>query len=179
MAVFYHVHMDDAEYQPGTTLSLLLPNPEQRVDTAALLYWKPAFSTEGFSFFGYRMLTIINWPRAELTAGDRLASQREQVFEDVREAKFRHRPSRFQSLFCFQTVEQATAYKVKSRHPEWSIWLVEGDNSFVGDIDLYNTASADQFPGLAVRYWSGEMTKVAIPEILLKLPVRLIEPVSG
>jgi hypothetical protein len=157
----------------------LLPDPAQRLDTSRLRFWKPTFSTPGFSFFGYRMLWLINFPVDGLTAHDRSAIQREQVSEEVRETRFPELLSRFQSLFCFQTVEQATDYKVRSGHPEWSVWRVRGDNPFVGDMNLYNTAAAEEFPELAGRYWSGEMTAWPIPEVLLKLPVSLIEPVPG
>jgi hypothetical protein len=46
-------------------------------------------------------------------------------------------------------------------------------------MNLYNEAVAEEFPELASRYWSGEMTAKPIPEVLLKLPVSLIEPVPG
>lgn len=175
MAAFYHIDKDSFSHQIGAEVPLMLPPLGQlpALTEARLKFWRSQFSTEGFSFFGYRMLRIINWAEITLDEKHKVAIHREITFEEVREREFPNRPSRFQSMFGFEHKNDALLYRTKSGHPEWPLWTVDASEYFMGDLHLYNDARPTEFPSLAQRYWAGDRTSEPLVEVLMKLPVRI------
>ncbi|WNF23168.1 hypothetical protein [Mesobacillus jeotgali] len=85
-------------------------------------------------------------------------SHSEWFYEYVRRAGFNQRPSRFQSVFAFETLEDLEKFKIE-REIEESIpvFLVECDKFFRADMNLisYNPSPLSM-SCLAYNYWSGE-----------------------
>ena len=181
MALFYHVDKDKYLHEPGAEvpLELLDPTRVRTINQESLTFWRSHFCSEGFSWFGYRMLWMINWPPPTLTQFDHIAIKREIIFEEVRERDFPERPSRFQSMFAFMTLAEAEDYRLKSGGPKWPIWLVESEDFFVGDMGLYNSADPSRYHEVAGLYWSGERSEKKAEEVLLRLPVRIMEKAKG
>lgn len=108
----------------------------------------------------------------------------ELLFEYVRRSQFSFRPSRFQSLFAFGTLEDAEAFK---NHPKYGkpnslIWKVEADNAFKADMNLLHLrGSLLRASYNAHRYWSG-LPNVEEPpwwEYLLIPPIKVIRQINS
>lgn len=103
----------------------------------------------------------------------------EIVFEYVRRANFPNKPSRFQSLFAFDSFEQAELFRQRPNN-DGVIWEVECDNYFKVDMNLL-TAN-DSILVLSCRanlYWSGKtINENPFWEYLLSPPISVIKSVA-
>lgn len=105
----------------------------------------------------------------------------EDFFEFVRQLSFTNQPSRLQCLFAVKCVEDIKAWSgLLKREDPW-VWRIEcpmekamehDARLLLGDLRRENLAM--QFR-LAESYWSGIMVEQSLPEILLPLPVRVLE----
>lgn len=103
----------------------------------------------------------------------------EMLLEYLRRVHYPIRPSRYQSLFAVQSVEQAVSF-AESHPPEgltdtyrYSVWEVEGQGSeFIADSQWLSWGEC--WTEVLVRfhyYWRGIATNDPKPEVLIPLPV--------
>lgn len=106
----------------------------------------------------------------------------EVVFELVRNMIKRDAPSRLQSLFAYDTVEQAEDFIADRRegpHEIWTIDVPDTTPTHRGDGDWLGVpASPLDFIASAVSYWSGARTNTSVPhdeEILVPLEAATVK----
>lgn len=116
----------------------------------------------------------------------------EFIFELIRQHHFSHAPSRLTSLYGIETVEQAIQWRRNfeqwSGKTTYSLWEIAYETEAATyDASLLNVdpaqVSENEFSCLltmdnAFRYWSGEMTKDALPELLIPPPVTVIHQIA-
>jgi hypothetical protein len=108
----------------------------------------------------------------------------ELVWESMRRAQFPHRPSRFTSVFAWQTLDEAKAFQAVSNVPGATIWAVHAEVGFVANMSLLNVGtSLLRATQLAELYWNGQAGPIGIGlqapswEVLLTLPVKVLHRV--
>lgn len=98
----------------------------------------------------------------------------ELVFELVRRVFFAEKPSRMTSLFAWASRSEAFAFQ--KVHAGGSIYEVEAETSFRGDMNLLFLGGSGVGAMLfAMKYWRGESSPTPRWEYLLVPPVRVIE----
>lgn len=100
----------------------------------------------------------------------------EMLFEYVRRACFPDRPSRFQSMFAFESLNEAIEFKARYGNGQGTIWQIESIEYFKADMGLLilgNTILVHSY--LAHKYWKGEAGERPIWEVLLVPPIRVIK----
>ncbi|RLC64268.1 MAG: DUF2441 domain-containing protein [Chloroflexi bacterium] len=103
----------------------------------------------------------------------------EILFEYVRRALYPHRPSRFQSVFAFESKDQAIIFSQKFGSGDEPIWEVEAKESFRGDMNLLTTGpSILVWSYFANKYWKGEPGTDPFWEVLLVPPVHVIHKIQ-
>jgi hypothetical protein len=102
----------------------------------------------------------------------------EMVFELVRRSGYPHLPSRFQSLFAFETLQEAQKFQTEYSKSESKIYLIEADNYSKHDMSLL-TIGFNSIIGITLgeKYWNGGQSEHPVWEVLLKLPVTIINEV--
>ncbi len=99
----------------------------------------------------------------------------ELLFEYVRRASFPEKPSRFQSLFAWESIEEAIAFRGKHGGPDAPIWRVEAEEFCKADMSyLKRGTSILVWSCFAHSYWRGEGTESPAWEILLVPPVSVL-----
>ncbi|MBF6989287.1 DUF2441 domain-containing protein [Cupriavidus sp. IK-TO18] len=108
----------------------------------------------------------------------------ELVWESIRRAHFPHRPSRFTSVFAWQTLDEAKAFQALAQTPA-KIWAVEAERGFVANMSLLNVStSLLRAMQIAELYWEGHVgpTDIGLQtprwEVLLSLPVKALHSVD-
>lgn len=105
----------------------------------------------------------------------------ELLFEYVRRSHYPDRPSRFQSVFAFASVEETQTFRKKHGKPTHVIWEVEATLSFKGNMGLLTLASSLlTLSWRAHEYWRGQPGK-GVPELwecLLVPPVTIVRPIE-
>lgn len=99
----------------------------------------------------------------------------EILFEYVRRAYYPDRPSRFQSMFAFEDLNQAIEFKARYGNGQGTIWQIESKKYLKADMGLLlfgNTILVSSY--LAHKYWKGEAGQNPIWEVLLMPPIRVI-----
>jgi hypothetical protein len=108
----------------------------------------------------------------------------ELIWENVRRAHFPTAPSRFESAFAVDTLDEARAFRTAFDPTEAAkIWLVETDSDgFRANMELLRA------PGTALMtsyhshcYWSQQSPDHEVPvtwEVLLTPPIRVLGPVD-
>lgn len=92
----------------------------------------------------------------------------ELVSELVRRANFPGRPSRFTSIFAWETKEEALAFRESHRGGQGTICRVSAGSYFRGDMNLLFLGGTILGSWLyATRYWSGETSPTPRMECLL------------
>jgi hypothetical protein len=137
---------------------------------------------QGLGYLYYQNSVLLPNPGQTVLPGPELEGMRSRIiellFELVRRAEFPERPSRLESVFGWETEEDARQF-VASRQDTGQavIWKVEGDSVFRADMELTRLFTPLVSWWLARRYWSGEANPDMPPrwEHLLKPPVRLTE----
>ena len=107
----------------------------------------------------------------------------ELVFEYVRRSYFPEKPSRFQSIFAFDNIEQAKLFRYKYCDCKHKIWEVETMPSFRADmslLDLPQDCSLLKLDHIAHLYWNSETedTRCTFWEYLLVPPVKVIRKID-
>jgi len=104
----------------------------------------------------------------------------ELVFEYVRRANHPDKPSRFQSMFGFESLSFAHRFRDIYSDNDSPIYVVESDIVFKADMNILtanNSILATSY--LANLYWSSkEGPGNPFWEIIIKCPVRVIERVE-
>lgn len=103
----------------------------------------------------------------------------ELVFEIIRIAKYPTLPSRFQSMFAFEKLEDALNFKSLYSKEDCPIYIVEANKYIKRDMNLlkigFNISGGIT---LAEKYWSAQQSETPEWEILLELPVKIIKCLS-
>lgn len=96
---------------------------------------------------------------------------KEQVFEQVRQARFPQRPSRIDCLFLFDDPNYAEMAATRWFAAETRLIvearLVVGATTHRGDARWLDLAASQSPEDCAVAYWQGELTPDAVPEIIV------------
>ena len=105
----------------------------------------------------------------------------ELLLEYVRRAFFQSLPSRFQSLFGFESIDYAKKFRSQYGNPNAPIWKVEVELYFRADMSLLTLANSLLFSSyFAYQYWSGDSSPSNKPfwEILLVPPVKILRKID-
>jgi hypothetical protein len=109
----------------------------------------------------------------------------ELLFEYVRRAHFPERPSRFESVFAFDTLSNAQRFRDEFGTPDAVIWEIQAERMFRADMNYLrfvdHSTLRDSY--YAHRYWSGESSTPDFGqppswEILLETPAETIKRVD-
>jgi hypothetical protein len=130
---------------------------------------------EGVTDLGYNLLD---------SNANNVSNLVELVFEYVRRSYYSEKPSRFQSIFAFDNIEQAKLFRYKFCDCKNKIWEVESITSFRADmslLDLPPNCSLLQLDYMAHLYWNSETedSRCTFWEYLLVPPVKVIRKVDG
>lgn len=113
----------------------------------------------------------------------------EMIAELMRRLKYPQRPSRFQSLFAWQTLEDAHRFAGPSKlprpdnaNPAFAVWEVDTmgpGETFASDMKLLSLGACwlDAFIHIDA-YWHQDYSSDPFVEVLLPLPVRVIRQVT-
>jgi len=128
---------------------------------------------DGVSVFGERyLLRSKSDPRSSEPAI-------EFIFEYVRRANFPERPSRFQSVFGFESLVQVTEFRSRFGGGQGVIWELESEEYFRADMNLLRLETSILLCSyLANEYWAGKPDKDPFWEILLVPPVRVLREIQ-
>jgi hypothetical protein len=100
------------------------------------------------------------------------------LFEFIRRVEFPTCPSRYQSIFACESLEDAQAFRDEHRAGA-AIWEVEGKVAFRADHQLLDlSGTAMDVVERARRYWRGEPGGSPEWELLLKPPVTVVRRVG-
>jgi hypothetical protein len=100
----------------------------------------------------------------------------ELTFELVRRLEFPDRPSRFQSWFGWQTLEEAKRFRESHGTPEARIFAIDSPGTFRADMSLLLHGGSNLGATiLAARYWSGIAGPHPAWEFVLPQPIRIGE----
>ena len=103
----------------------------------------------------------------------------ELIFELVRTADFPDRPSRFQSVFGFETIAAVDRFADRFVDEPVTVWEVDAERSFVADMHLVDAEDFADGVYRARQYWRGETRRPdPLWEALLVPPVTVIGTVE-
>lgn len=172
MARFFHVDRANA-LQVGQTLTLTpWAAVEDKIPDAALQQHVEELFPEGLSAHG---LVYLFWQdglafpvHAGLYDGNALSQIRnyaiELVWEQIRAARFRELPPRFQSIFAWRSQADAARFvATRLAGPSPPVWELEGEELFRGDMNLLTMTTGLATSLAARRYWSGEALTTNVP----------------
>ena len=166
MPRFFHVDRASALHE-GQILGLTgwaeLP-PDQKIPDFALQSHIEHLFPDGLSWHGRRYLFWQNTyafpPQPGLYDAANLDVMRshaiELLVEYVRRASFPEKPSRYQSLFCWSSREDADRFLSGTGGSGAALWEVEGESQFRADMNLLVLGTALSSSLLTNRYWRGE-----------------------
>lgn len=102
----------------------------------------------------------------------------ELFFESIRLMRYPDRPSRFQSFFALENLNDAQELRSIFRAVEASIWMVEANQYFKADMNLLKFGQNGLSALTNVNmYWLGESSNNPMWEVLLQPPIKLLERV--
>lgn len=97
----------------------------------------------------------------------------DSFFELVRLSEFSGKPSRFQSIFCWVTLETVRDFiRDYSEYPV-TVWEIETEKGQKADWELLRAESFGHGLQNAQRYWTGDGTDNPTWEIVIPLPVEV------
>jgi hypothetical protein len=160
MASAFHVDRIGG-LQAGERLGLFMPWTDALADPT-LQHVAQLFPT-GVTRHGWGYLlsdTLVFPPRLAGCDEAALAAMRnhaiELLYEYVRRAEFGDRPSRFQSVFAWESLQDAQRFVAASGAAAPTIWRLEGTITFRADINLVTLAGSMRTTSEAAhRYWRG------------------------
>jgi len=127
---------------------------------------------------------VTNHGERYMLKGQALAKGKNEViellFEYVRRSHFPSRPSRFQSIFAFENVEQAVNFRNEYGTSDSLIWEVQSDVVFKADIRLLTLRDSLLVLSYnAHQYWSGiSYEDNPVWEYLMVPPVKVISRID-
>jgi hypothetical protein len=108
------------------------------------------------------------------------------LFEYVRRSNYSHRPSRFQSLFAFESQNEANNFRKNHCKSIGDLWEVECDDSQPFKADMNNLKLEGSLLMISYRascYWEGRpcpyTSKTPVWELLLKPPIRVVKKIDS
>ena len=103
----------------------------------------------------------------------------ELIFEYVRRANFPERPSRFQSVFGFESLNQVIEFRNRFGGGQGVIWEIESEKYFRADMSLLTLGSSILVCSyFANKYWAGKPGENPFWEILLIPPVKVLKKID-
>lgn len=185
--IAYHVDRNNA-LKSNQTIELSKIVLENNSDSLVMM---ELFSKEGISNHGFHYLTD---PPAPLLPGDRISYHiMEYELELVRRSFFPHLPSRFQSFFALESLDNIDLWDGILNVPDISVWKIQYDDSQCARLDSNlliptlkepspdNKCSLFFSPNDAFftqyKYWSGKASLNPRFELLIKPPVKILERV--
>lgn len=161
---FYHVDRNGT-LAANQTIELIKPNiePPDMMKTLNELY------PNGLSYHGLRY-AITSYK------GLHTDTSTEQIFELYRQMYFPYMPSRFQSFFCFNNLQDALNFSKLS--PKSIIYKaeIEHNNYHIGDMNLLKGETILQCHKNALDYWNGKLNTNSIIEVLIVPPIHISGP---
>jgi len=147
MPVFYTLDRQGT-LSSGITINLIR---YQDINPAELQLHVDNMFPDGVSSFGERyFLKNSSDPRLTEPAI-------ELIFEYVRRANFPERPSRFQSVFVFELLNQVIEFRNKFGSGQGIIWEVKSEKYFKADMNILTLGSSILVCSFfADKYWAGE-----------------------
>jgi hypothetical protein len=136
---------------------------------------------EGLSFHGFQYLLNSNYlPQPPYHEHFYYKSPIiDLVFELVRKTRFPDKPSRFQSMFAWDSLDRAKNFRLEYNLPDAPIFKIHADTVFCADMQLLRLGNLGVTASfMADKYWKGEATEKPNWEYLLKLPVQVVEQVA-
>lgn len=189
----YHLYSVDRQrtLQVGQQIDLITNYSEQRFWSVQDIYTESDLKThldelfsEGLSSHGATYFTnaylILNDPytRQPLPYVPHIPII-EMVFELVRRTDFRDKPSRFQSLFAWDSIERANQFRHEFQQADAPIFKLQSEIVFRADMQLLLLGGSCLGASLfAHKYWRGKATQKPDWEYLLKPPVTVVEQVA-
>jgi hypothetical protein len=180
--VFYHLDRQNRLVE-GQTLELIHYN---NVSPSKLQNHVDSLFQRGVSNFGERYFLNptskpfgIDWDNRRIIEENAI----EILFEYVRRSHFSTMPSRFESIFAFESVENANKFItkfVKNPSNRGTLWEVEGNDYVKLDMNFLSLGNSILCASYnAHKYWRGEESgSEQTWEILLKPPVKVIQRVQ-
>lgn len=187
MLIFYHVDRNMSLKQ-GQKIELVHYNdikPEKLQKHVDQLFPK-GFSSHGEKYFlQYKIIKFLQSkknPNIIETNMDSINIIIEILFEYIRRSNFPDKPSRFQFLHAFQSIDNTINFRKEFCNSKGYIWKVECDNYFKADMNLLNlgNCSSLELSYNANKYWSGLPGEDKVPfwEFLLTIPVRVLKRID-
>jgi hypothetical protein len=147
--------------------------PTEIGDTARVLFPEGVSEQGNFYLLQPRVLDTQN-PAQHRVARDAFG---EVLVELVRRIEAPSAPSRFQSLFAFEDLDDARWFRQTFRGGQGSIYAIDRDEGFRGDFTLLASLQGTPLRATAYarRYWASQPHWVGTPrwESLLRLPVTI------
>lgn len=169
MAQYFHVDWKHRNWEPGCQIELEPIQAHWSPGADGLKKWFP----QGVSEFGKAYLCGHAQDNPDLV-------KREAAFESVRTRDYSGMPSRFSSIFAWQSLDEAFAFR-RSTRPEAIIWELECSAVFVADMEWLKLPryAADSYTlhwlKVAASYWNGDRTPNPVLECLLTPPVTVVK----
>lgn len=172
--LFYHVNRK-TDFEINDVLNYLsLPknsNPE-------LVDYCNKHFPEGLSQMGYKYSSYINPNSVEYSS-----YTSEVILEIFRQKSFPNLPSRFQSVFCSSSIEEATFWYKQLKLKSANILVFESDNFYKFDAAWRDIIAANlsmfSVEMFANNYWNGKIfEKSPRIEYLLPLPLKISDILS-
>ncbi len=101
----------------------------------------------------------------------------EITFELVRQIKFKDKLSRFESIFGWETIEEAIKFRLEKGKPTDKIYKVSTKSFVKADMNLLYTATIPGNIIIAEKYWNGESSQNPCWEILMTAPVKILSEI--
>ena len=126
----------------------------------------------GISKHGITYLIDNNYKAHEKQyCGVKHCSMIEVVLEETRRNNFKHLPSRMQSIYAWDNLDDAIKFDCDGGNP---IFKIKSKDFFVGDMSLLKAQhSVLGYFNMAKKYWAGEKSDSPLLEYLVTLPTAI------
>jgi transcriptional regulator with XRE-family HTH domain len=172
---FFHVDRKQ-RLHAGDTLGLtdpqtLEPIPQPGLQEHLLALFPEGLTWHGLGYLFWQNTPVFPTPEMPATFDDMRSHGIDLVAEFIRRAAYPTRPSRYQTVFAWETEEMARRFA----EPDALIWEVDGECIFKADMNWLGMRTALETSHTLHRYWSGE-PKSDKPtwECFLRPPVTVI-----
>jgi hypothetical protein len=134
---------------------------------------------EGLSMHGWKYAKERHTHGTRPNFSHNVSCLAEMNFEYVRKGFFADKPSRFQSMFACESIEEAKIFKEKFGNVDNKIYEIEGRESLRVDMSLILLGTQNVTGSfLAHKYWRGEAGTNPFWEHIVKLPVQVLREVT-
>lgn len=172
MGSFYHVDRGQI-LSAGQTLDLAHTD-----DPAPII--KDLYP-DGLSRFGreycHRDLVVIGDSGLRIVDGQLEGLHKSYLIDSftelVRLSLFEEKPSRYQSMFCWEDLDAARQFIESQGQYPVTVWEIEGEKFHKADATLLSADTFVDGAQNAQEYWSGAATDNPVWEIVLPLPARV------